>query len=241
MAYTPKPDREVKDGKAVVSAKELADFKSQYGADKSLRDLLNMDKGLRRKGEGSAPAAIKVPTKAEAAALEVKGLTNQKAHQDEEEKAEANASKEKVSAEEKPFRSKNLTDLLGLSSNIKKTTNETTPKETSKVKPDFTSGKVPTSEQARVNREAVASTVKETASAIGDVGNKPYVSPAMRKAEENKGKTYRDLSGKVQTATGMKHGGSVKKMASGGMTSRSSASSRGDGIASRGKTRGKIC
>ena len=34
----------------------------------------------------------------------------------------------------------------------------------------------------------------------------------------------------------MKHGGSVKKMASGG-----SASSRADGIAQRGKTRGKMC
>ena len=34
-----------------------------------------------------------------------------------------------------------------------------------------------------------------------------------------------------------KKGGKVKKMASGGMT----ASRRGDGIASRGKTRGKIC
>ncbi len=36
----------------------------------------------------------------------------------------------------------------------------------------------------------------------------------------------------------MKKGGSVKKMASGGMTS--SASKRGDGIAQRGKTRGKM-
>jgi hypothetical protein len=53
MAYTPNPDREVKDGKAMVSAKELADFKSQYGEDKTLRDLLNADKGLRRKGEDS--------------------------------------------------------------------------------------------------------------------------------------------------------------------------------------------
>ena len=34
----------------------------------------------------------------------------------------------------------------------------------------------------------------------------------------------------------LKHGGSVKKMASGG-----SASSRGDGVAQRGKTRGKMC
>jgi len=37
----------------------------------------------------------------------------------------------------------------------------------------------------------------------------------------------------------MKKGGSVKKMASGGTTK--SASSRGDGIAQRGKTRGKMC
>jgi hypothetical protein len=37
-----------------------------------------------------------------------------------------------------------------------------------------------------------------------------------------------------------KKGGTVKKMASGGMTV-SKASSRADGIAQRGKTRGKIC
>jgi hypothetical protein len=38
---------------------------------------------------------------------------------------------------------------------------------------------------------------------------------------------------------GMKRGGKVKKMASGGMA-RSSASRRGDGIASKGKTKGRI-
>ena len=38
---------------------------------------------------------------------------------------------------------------------------------------------------------------------------------------------------------GMRKGGSVKKMASGGKVS--SASSRGDGIAQRGKTKGRIC
>jgi hypothetical protein len=38
---------------------------------------------------------------------------------------------------------------------------------------------------------------------------------------------------------GMKRGGKVKKMASGGMA-RSSASKRGDGIASKGKTKGRI-
>jgi len=40
-------------------------------------------------------------------------------------------------------------------------------------------------------------------------------------------------------SAGMKKGGKVKKMASGGMTS--SASKRADGIASKGKTRGRMC
>jgi len=51
MAYTPNPDRKVVNGKAVVSAKELADFQSEYGKDKTLRDLLNADKGLSRAPE----------------------------------------------------------------------------------------------------------------------------------------------------------------------------------------------
>jgi hypothetical protein len=38
---------------------------------------------------------------------------------------------------------------------------------------------------------------------------------------------------------GMKRGGKIKKMASGGSVSK--ASSRGDGIATKGKTRGKMC
>jgi len=55
MAYTPNPDRKVVNGKSVVSAKELADFQKQYGNDKTLRDLLNMDKGLvRRKDPGES-------------------------------------------------------------------------------------------------------------------------------------------------------------------------------------------
>ena len=51
MAYTPKADREMKGGKAVVSAQELADFREKFGKDQTLRDLLNMDKGLQRKLE----------------------------------------------------------------------------------------------------------------------------------------------------------------------------------------------
>ena len=51
MAHKPNPDRKVVNGKAVVSAKELADFQSEYGSDKTLRDLLNADKGLSRAPE----------------------------------------------------------------------------------------------------------------------------------------------------------------------------------------------
>jgi hypothetical protein len=51
MAYTPNKDRAVKGGVAQVSAKELADFRKQYGEKMGLRDLLNADKGLERKGE----------------------------------------------------------------------------------------------------------------------------------------------------------------------------------------------
>jgi hypothetical protein len=51
MAYTPNKNREVKNGKAMVSAAELADFRKEYGEKSTLRDLLNADKGLTRRGE----------------------------------------------------------------------------------------------------------------------------------------------------------------------------------------------
>lgn len=59
MAYKPNPNRKVVNGKAVVSAKELADFQAERGSDKTLRDLLNADKGLSRKKE---PEDIKKST-----------------------------------------------------------------------------------------------------------------------------------------------------------------------------------
>jgi len=66
MTYTANPNREVKNGIAKVSAKELADFKAQYGADKDLTDLLNMDKGLtRRVPKAGSKTEPKVEPKAE--------------------------------------------------------------------------------------------------------------------------------------------------------------------------------
>jgi len=49
----------------------------------------------------------------------------------------------------------------------------------------------------------------------------------------------RSVSQRLRSAFGMRKGGDTKKMASGGMTS--SASKRADGIAVKGKTRGKMC
>jgi hypothetical protein len=85
-----------------------------------------------------------------------------------------------------------------------------------KTSTDFTPGKVPSSEQAAANRAAAVDKVKSVAGSIGDYFSN-FKTPAERRSDEAK------------QSTGMKKGGSV------------SASSRGDGIAQRGKTRGKMC
>ena len=77
---------------------------------------------------------------------------------------------------------------------------------------------------------------------------RPGIMARMREADkEIKGvRPYResrepaaDLSSAYSGADVYKRGGKVKKMASGGMTS--SASKRADGIATKGKTRGRMC
>jgi hypothetical protein len=61
-------------------------------------------------------------------------------------------------------------------------------------------------------------------------------------AEDKARKAYSGKDEESYKGDGMKRGGRVKKMASGGMTSgASSASKRADGIAVKGKTRCKIC
>lgn len=88
------------------------------------------------------------------------------------------------------------------------------------------SGRVPTPEQAAANRQAAMDKVKSFGSGVMDsISN--FETPAERRSREAK------------EATGMKRGGSVKKKASGGSVT--SASKRADGIAQKGKTRGKMC
>ena len=112
-------------------------------------------------------------------------------------------------------------------------------------------GNVPTSEEAAANRQAAYDKVKNFGSSVADyfgnfetpaerrsrlakeANNKPAATPSRAKTSQDEDIPY--------LGSAMKRGGAVKKMAKGGLTSKpSTASSRGDGIASRGKTRGKL-
>jgi len=189
MAYTPKPDREVKDGKAMVSAKELADFKSQYGEDKSLRDLLNADKGLRRRSEDSTPS------KTDAAALEAKGQAG-----NEEMKKDEEASVKKAAPVKEAAAVKSMPDTYrDLSGKVKV-------KEAVKPRSEYEPG-----------TQNIKRNLLNAPKDISDLVSSPF--RAIREA-------------------GNRGNPDVKKMASGGSVS---ASRRGDGIAQRGKTRGKMC
>jgi hypothetical protein len=80
------------------------------------------------------------------------------------------------------------------------------------------SNRVPTSEEAAANRQAIYDKVKSMGRSVSDyVSN--FETPAERRNKERKEKMSK----------GYARGGSV------------TASSRGDGIAQRGKTRGKMC
>jgi len=76
MAYTPNANRQVRGGKAMVSAKELADFKEQYGAEKDLTDLLNMDKNLQRKIPSSTMKSVRNKINKEQGSPASRGLSD---------------------------------------------------------------------------------------------------------------------------------------------------------------------
>jgi hypothetical protein len=106
------------------------------------------------------------------------------------------------------------------------------------------------SELMKGRRKAVVDTVKNIPANVSNafkpltkqeiIDQKNYDSQLMRDRREA-------AFGSVKNLFGFKKGGAVKKMASGGLASSrmsskpSTASSRGDGIAQRGKTRGKMC
>jgi len=86
--------------------------------------------------------------------------------------------------------------------------------------PKASSSKVPTSEKAAANRAAAAEKIKGAGSSVADYFSN-LESPAKRKAREQKEKAEKG------------------SYASGGSVS--SASRRADGIATKGKTRGRMC
>ena len=109
----------------------------------------------------------------------------------------------KAPAEEKPYRPKNLTDLIGLSSNVKKTTAEPTRKEDSK--------------EASGDKKSWWTTPNANLQRGSAPSGKDGSFPSGKEIRAALGSSY-------------KKGGSV-----------SSASKRADGIAQKGKTRGKMC
>lgn len=90
-------------------------------------------------------------------------------------------------------------------------------------------------ESRRPVLEAKAEPVDETKLSLAE---RAKLSRERSRSEGTKTDT-RSLNERMRSSFGMKKGGTIKKMASGGMTS--SASKRADGIASKGKTRGKLC
>ena len=100
-----------------------------------------------------------------------------------------------------------------------------------KYRPRVGSGRYddPTSSYA----ERVFSPLKK----LGDVFGLRKEESVMRNMGVSREEARRRLKAKEES--GMRHGGSVKRMAGGGVA-RSSASKRADGIAKKGKTRGRI-
>jgi hypothetical protein len=102
--------------------------------------------------------------------------------------------------------------------------------------------RVPTPEEAAANRARVVNAVKDKLSGVGDyfssIGTMSGREAAKKQAEARFKPTSLTRPNSYYDSDDMKRGGSVKKMASGGSVS---ASSRGDGIASKGKTRGRMC
>lgn len=103
-------------------------------------------------------------------------------------------------------------------------------------------------EESRDVAPAPKAEAKKPASTIGEALSARFGTSAQRKEGKKKGtrSVLEAILGRLGTQRqreeykrGMRSGGSVKKYVGGGAV-KSSASRRGDGIASRGKTRGKL-
>ena len=194
-----------KNPERIVSKKEL----EKSGL--SLRDFLNRERGLKRRGnvdEDETAAERRM------SAIGDKWREDKKAKQ-----AVPAATKEEMDRRKKMERDQAL---------------ET-------VNPEMAIIGGPSLRVLKTAAEALAA--RQAAKKVGQQMGKriePHFSPIkdITPRAEQIGQAPRKI-GYEPKKIGMKKGGAVKKMASGGKTS--SASSRGDGIAQRGKTKGRIC
>ena len=242
---------------AIVTLKQLDAFKAKYGADKDLTDYMNAQQGLKRK---NAPPPItpsesdsgRGPTVEKAQALKEAQASKEAEFKKAEEEAQSAAGKAKRAAMEKSQALENvypeqallggagfgIKSIAGLAKNL---ANRGGVKEVAKrVEPTF--------------REV--ETIKEVPRLLtGPEKQLALPKPTPRLGFDKAGAKAAERSGRaegrqaemlkenarrsgLQNFTMMKRGGAVKGYASGGSVS---ASSRGDGIAQRGKTRGKMC
>ena len=225
MAYIPNPNRKVKNGKAMVSAKELADFKKQYGEDKTLRDLLNMDKGLRRRGENSTlTSSAKKDILAKPA--------------DAPKKAPPGEYKPKLKSELSPAERKKH-DQMESSQALEGSHPELLLLQAGRVFSALTRP-LEYADKARSAVTAVGNALKNSAPAKV-VREARFTKEAAKDADDIAAAAQaKETAEAVARANkfnsfSFKRGGAVK-MASGGIT----ASRRGDGIAQRGKTKGRM-
>ena len=225
MAYKPNPNREIVDGKAKVSAKELADFQSEYGKDKTLRDLLNADKGLSRAPEFGVNRPRNSSVKDDTQIVKREGATPSK-------------------AEAPKPRARSLVDQ-GRGVQLYKDVDKEAVLEAglglAALNPAVRGAKMAYTAArpaigAAYRRLEKMSEDRPSPSFLRDDEPPPYLlntlTPENQAASQAYRRAYDDRPGP------MKKGGAVKKMASGGKVS--GASKRGDGIAQRGRTKGRF-
>ena len=213
--------RKIVDGKAVVSAKELE------ASGLSLRDFLNKEQGLTRKAPEGTKLDVNKPRNPDAKAgseVQHAGATYPK--------------------EETPkLRARSLVDQ-GRDVDIYKDVDRDAVLNAGIGLASVYPGTIAARTAYGVARPVVGAALKRAFSEDG-------LLPTFNRAEDPRPSTFETLSPENQAASQryrsayddrpgpMKKGGAVKKMASGGKVS--SASKRGDGIAQRGKTKGRMC
>ena len=215
--------RKIVDGKAVVSAKELE------ASGLSLRDFLNKEQGLTRKAPEGTKFGVDKPRNPDA--KDGSDVTTQGATYP---KPEAPAPK---------LKARSLVDQ-GRAVDIYKDVDKEAVLNAGLGLASLYPGTIAARTAYGVARPVIGAALKKEFSEDGlfptfNREKEPPLSRYDTLSPENQAVSRQYRSSYDDRPGPMKKGGAVKKMASGGKVS--SASSRGDGIAQRGKTKGRMC